>query len=428
MKYTPKKLLIYSALTASTVLTSTVVNAAGFALREQSAYGQGSSFAGVAAGGDISTSFWNPATIGEVEGSEIQGILNIINAESEIETTGASNVIYRDLNETGDVGGTTLVPNIYYASEINDKLAWGLSLTVPFGSSTDADRGDRSQYVSLGADVSAINISPTISYEVVNNLTFAAGLQIQKFDVELSRAIPVGARFGRFSANDPVLTIEGDDTAIGYTLGATYKIGGTSLGLGYRSSIDHDLEGRISAPALGVNASIDVELETPSLITFGIKQQLSDKLSLGFTFERADWSTVGTLLVRSSVTGGVVTLGGNPVAVPLNYVDTNFYSIGGEYKYSSSMTLRSGLGYDETTVSDTTRTTQLPDNDRYWLSFGLTKQFKSFDLDVGYTYVRLKEEAEINIGPGHASFTGLPYTGRSDPTVHILSIGVTKRF
>ena len=35
--------------------------AGGFAIREQSAYGQGSSFAGIAAGGSLSSMFWNPA-------------------------------------------------------------------------------------------------------------------------------------------------------------------------------------------------------------------------------------------------------------------------------------------------------------------------------------------------------------------------------
>ncbi|MEI4927655.1 outer membrane protein transport protein, partial [Klebsiella pneumoniae] len=54
-------------------------NAGGFALREQSAYGQGTSFAGVAAGGALSSMFWNPATLTQVPGiqseSDVAGIL-----------------------------------------------------------------------------------------------------------------------------------------------------------------------------------------------------------------------------------------------------------------------------------------------------------------------------------------------------------------
>jgi long-chain fatty acid transport protein len=42
--------------------------AEAFAVREQSAYGQGSAFAGMAAGGSLSAMFWNPATLADVEG------------------------------------------------------------------------------------------------------------------------------------------------------------------------------------------------------------------------------------------------------------------------------------------------------------------------------------------------------------------------
>jgi len=421
-----KKLLL-SGITLSSIITTSAVNAAGFALREQSVYGQGSSFAGIAAGGDISTSFWNPATISDVESSELQGALNIISSDTEIETTGSSNVIYGNLDETGNIGGTAIIPNIYYGMELNDRLSWGLALTAPYGSSSEAKKGSRSQYVSLKAEASSLNFSPTIAYDVTNDLALAAGLQVQSIDLYLSRALPVGAGQGVFTAFDPTLEIEGDDTAIGFTLGAQYQTGNTSLGLGYRSGIEHDMNGSLKVDALGINADVNLELELPSMITLGLKQQINDKLSLGFTFEKADWSSVGTLLVKSNATGQVATIAGNPVAIPLNYQDTNFYSIGGDYQYSDTLTLRSGLGLDETTVTDLTRTTQLPDNDRYWLSFGFSKTFDSLTLDAGYTYVKVNEVAEVNIVPGHASYNGLPYTGKSQPSVHILAFSLTKQ-
>ena len=54
-------------------------NAGGLAVREQSAWGQGSSFAGVSAGGSLSAMFWNPATMTQQAGlqseSSLSGIL-----------------------------------------------------------------------------------------------------------------------------------------------------------------------------------------------------------------------------------------------------------------------------------------------------------------------------------------------------------------
>jgi len=424
-----RKTLLCNTLLASSVLATSVASAAGFALREQSAAGQGSSFAGVAAGGTISTAFWNPANTGEANGTEVEVMGSIISAKTEVKTTGTSNFIYAGLDDTGDVSGTSFVPAVYFATEATDSLAWGVSLTAPYGSSTEAKRGSKSQYVSLKAESNAINLSPTVSYDVNQNTSLGFGLLIQQFDVSLQRAIPVGAKTGQFSKNDPTLTIEGDDLGTGFTAGITHQMGNSTVGLGYRSSIKHELDGSLTAAALGVNAGVTVDIETPASYTLGTKHQVSDKLNLGFTLEKVDWSSVGTLPVVSKRSGSVVVLGGNPVAIPLNYKDTNYYSFGGDYQYSKDTVLRAGLGLDETVTRDNTRTTQLPDNDRYWLSLGFSKNLKSgMRFDLGYTYVWLKDKAVVNIGPGHSSYSGLPYTGESDPTVHILSAGITKSF
>jgi long-chain fatty acid transport protein len=48
-------------------------NACAFGLREQSAVGQGDAFAGVAAGGSLSSMFWNPATMTQTPGFGVEG-------------------------------------------------------------------------------------------------------------------------------------------------------------------------------------------------------------------------------------------------------------------------------------------------------------------------------------------------------------------
>src|SRR5262247_1217658 len=49
-------------------IASTQANAGAFAIHEQSVYGQGTSFAGIAAGGALSSMFWNPATMTQFPG------------------------------------------------------------------------------------------------------------------------------------------------------------------------------------------------------------------------------------------------------------------------------------------------------------------------------------------------------------------------
>ena len=50
------------------IIATAQANAGAFAIREQSTYGQGTSFAGVAAGGSLSSMFWNPATMTQFKG------------------------------------------------------------------------------------------------------------------------------------------------------------------------------------------------------------------------------------------------------------------------------------------------------------------------------------------------------------------------
>src|SRR5262245_16133401 len=67
------------ALSASTALFTSLAfltitveaNAGGFGLREQSSSSLGAAFAGVAAGGDVSSMYWNPATMTQFNGKHI---------------------------------------------------------------------------------------------------------------------------------------------------------------------------------------------------------------------------------------------------------------------------------------------------------------------------------------------------------------------
>src|SRR5690606_7620339 len=52
--------------------------AGGFAVREQSAYGQGASFAGIAAGGAPSALYWNPATMTQTTDLTFEGTAALI--------------------------------------------------------------------------------------------------------------------------------------------------------------------------------------------------------------------------------------------------------------------------------------------------------------------------------------------------------------
>ena len=81
-----------TALLALGLIASTA-QAGGFAVREQSASLLGSAFAGAAAGGDLSSSFWNPAAFGIAkDGFSSESHTSILIPDSEL-TNGRTSVV-----------------------------------------------------------------------------------------------------------------------------------------------------------------------------------------------------------------------------------------------------------------------------------------------------------------------------------------------
>ena len=107
--------------------------------------------------------------------------------------------------------------------------------------------------------------------------------------------------------------------------------------------------------------------------------------------------------------------GGNVVDVfPLGYDDGWFVSGGVEYAYTANTILRAGVAYEQSPIDDDIRNVSLPDNDRVWLSAGLsTKITKRLKLDFGYSHLFV-EDAPISEDGDVSNLTGTePFGSRS---------------
>ncbi len=73
---------------------ATAAQAGGFGLREQSAYYQGTSFAGNAAGGaGLASMYWNPAAISFVPGLQLEGNVTYIAPHASIDVLSARSAL-----------------------------------------------------------------------------------------------------------------------------------------------------------------------------------------------------------------------------------------------------------------------------------------------------------------------------------------------
>ena len=93
---------------------------------------------------------------------------------------------------------------------------------------------------------------------------------------------------------------------------------------------------------------------------------------------------------------------GATTSLPFHYNDGWFFSVGAEYQWNDRLTVRAGIGYEISPVTDDVRMPLLPDNDRMWFSVGATWQVcKTLHFDFAYSHLFV-QDTSINITPARA--------------------------
>ena len=394
---------------------SVSANAGGFAVHEQSAYFQGMSFAGAAAGGDLSGMFWNPAVMTQFAGvNSYTSISGILPFASNSPTAGP----LLALGGTNNVGDQALVPGSYFSYQLNPSLWLGMSVNAPFGLSEHfPDAWAGRDYGAGTTFLRTYNASPSIAYRLNDWISVGVGVQIQYAKAGLNHFLTI------LGGN---VNLSGDGWGYGFTAGVTLMpMSGTTIGLGYRSAINQKIDGSLATPIGAFGASTTVNL--PDMVSLGIRQRINPQLTLLGTVEWTNWSRIGTSVISAS------PLPASPLlTLPFDYKDGWFFSAGAEYQATDRLTLRTGLAYEISPVTDSVRMPLVPDNDRFWASVGATWQiWRGFSADIAYSHVWVRDPTiNISAASGNPWFatTGVTYIGDVSAHVDILSIGIKYRW
>lgn len=420
MKWANKNTILFASTAIAFSIAATAAHAGAFAIREQSAYFQGTSFAGYGTSGEtISAMYWNPAAlIGAQMGWTVETHGSVIIPNSEINGTLSGGSLPASSIGSGDIGLDAVVPATYISYRPDEKWVFGIGINSPFGLTTKPEQNWAAQYYSRSSRVFSINVNPSVAYQVNDMIALAVGVQVQYLDVSLKSADATTFP-GLTRSNE----IYGDGFGVGVTAGVTIKpVDGTEIGIGYRSGVGHSLNGQLFAS--GTRAEIDLGVVMPDMVNISAKQQITDKMRLLGTVEWTNWSRLKSPVATSTVTGAALT------TLHFNYDDGWFFSVGGEYDFNEKLTFRAGVGYELSPIDEDIRSTRLPDNNRWWLSAGASYNFnKHMSFDVGYTHI-LTEDTNINIGPGHQDFDSRfgTYVADVDSNVNILSASLRYKF
>ena len=165
-------------------------------------------------------------------------------------------------------------------------------------------------------------------------------------------------------------------------------------------------------------------------ITIGLRQRITPTFTLLAGLEWTNWKSFNSFPMSST---GPLAPGAAlaPLALNFGWRDGWFASVGGEYQWDEKITLRSGVGYEWSPVSNATRGLRLPDASRWWLSAGLSyKWSEKLTIDVAYTHLFIPV-APINVAPGNPTFNpfvGVQYFGEARAHFDIISVGLNYKF
>lgn len=378
------KSLAISCVSALSLLAGiSAAHAGAFGLREQSAVGQGSSFAGAAAGAaGLGSMFWNPATITNFKGGQVELVGSGIFPSATMTTQAGSSAFYRNpafTQSSGDIGQDAFLPAGYASYQINNQWWIGVSMNTPFGLTTKANVNWPGRTYGATTRVLSTNLTPTIGYKINDMFSVAAGLQIMHFKTKYTSAI---ASAGVAPANWPVVGLQGDSWGVGYTLGATIKpMDGTEIGIGFRSAVQENLSGALQG--LG-NSAIKSTVMLPESINVGLRQRVTNDFTALVGFEWTNWSRLKQPAVINQQTGRNAAI----PYIPLHYNDGWYVSLGGEYRINPAWLVRAGIGYENSPIDMENRSLRLPDANRWWFSVGAGYQYsETLFFDIGYTYI-----------------------------------------
>lgn len=407
--------IMRAALAASVSVLAANAYAGGFINSSQSTVFNGMAYAGAAAPGSSSgaTLFYNPATMTSFRGFTMDS--NYTFGLPSSRATGSFNNpgLNAALPGSGKYDKNYFVPATYLIYQINERLWAGLSINSTYGNQTKSDGLWRGSLLASTTKLRIITATPSVAYKINDMFSIGAGVQIQYTSARQMVNFPAG-----LGLPTPGAGIEkADGWGVGFTLGATFTPWkGTDIGLGWRSFVDQEVEGNTRFGPFTSTTSKG-KLNLPNRVNLSLRQAINEKLDILASVEWQNWGRIGHTRLNNPANAALAVL-------PFGYKDGWFFSLGAEYKATDKLTLRAGVGYEISPVTDQVRRLSLPDSDRLWLSAGLSYDVSErFTVNASYSYLHFAK-ADIT----QTLVPGVVFTGQSKQNAHLLSIGLTSRW
>ncbi len=380
-----------SALSVAALVGMAVgANAAGFRLSMQDSRAAGMGNAVVAADDNASASWYNPAAITSLEGTNLElGSVMEAPAMKHKNTDGRTDKIDSVLH---------VPPHFYATRKLGGNWALGLGVNVPFGLSTNWDKTSaETRTAATKSQIQAVYSNLNAAYSITDKMSLALGLAWVNLTAEMDKKIEV-------AGNNIEQKLTGDGTGVGYNAAAIYKPSDKlQFGASFRSSVKINVDGKIKLPTTGFLASLAADgpaktkITLPDLFQAGVAYKYGDKWLFSADADYTDWTTYRKLVIDYTTTAGVASQSIDYK----NWKSVWAFRAGTEYKYSDAWKIRGGIFYDANPVRDLNFETRVPDSNRVGFSAGAGYKKGSLTVDASLMFVTfLEREITKSYGSG----------------------------
>lgn len=410
------------SLVAMLLLFAVTSYAGGYRVSTQGQRALAMGHSGVAVVNSAELAFFNPAGLVYLENkiNISAGMTGVIsNVKWQNEMTGG-------FAETESSLGT---PFYLYASySVSEKLALGLSVYTPYGSSVEWPTDWAGSHLINNIDLQAIYIQPLISYKITDNLSVGGGPIFVTGSVNFNRNINRTLTDEQGNRSNVEVDASGV-TSFGWSASAMFSpIDSLRIGVNYRSEIilkaeDGDatfnnVPNSPLAPVSNGRVAFNAELPMPAELTIGASYEF-DKWLFAFDYNRTFWGVYESLDIDFAPENIPDSFN------PRNYKDSSTYRFGVQYAALDKLDLRLGYYFDESPVQSGYFAPETPRNDSHGFTGGFSYQVSSkVAIDASFAYLRF---AEVDESYDHYQENGqeVSFGGTYKSNAFLPGLGVT---
>jgi long-chain fatty acid transport protein len=393
--------------------------AGGFQINEHGARAMGRGNAFTAVANDPSAIYFNGAGLTQLRGTNFMLGTTIIAPAASFRGV-APEVTEYTLEDQ------YFTPVHFFGSHsFSEDLAVGLGFTTPFGLGTKWGDDWVGRYLAIETELMTFTVSPVVAYNILPNLAVSAGFVYSFANVTIIRKNSQ-APF----AGDALVELTGKESAaFGYNFGVLYKpIPKLAFGASFHSEIAYTFEGTAKTTGASQlaaslpNGDVKAELSTPLNLAVGVAYEFTDDLNISADFQYVGWSSYDSLKVD------FVDPKYSDLAAPREYKNSYILRLGGEYKFSKSLTALAGIYFDKIPVDPEYLNPSLPDANRLGFTFGLDYKLTD-NLGIGLSYLFIRA-SQLTVDNSKEYYTAgnAPFNGTYNSSASLFAVSFSYGF